>query len=428
MNTPLKELDAEQLASLAAELREQYKQLEETNMALDLTRGKPSARQLDLADDLLALPGVGNHRDASGVDVRNYGGLTGILQLRELWAEALGIDPKLLVAGDSSSLNIMFDLVSWAYTFGTNDSPRPWADEQREHAIKWLCPVPGYDRHFTITERFGFEMITVPLLEDGPDMDVVEELVKDPAVKGMWCVPVFSNPTGAVYSQATIERLAAMETAAPDFRIVWDNAYAVHTLTDTFPVNVDVLEVSAKAGNPNRFWYMSSTSKITHAGSGVAFFASSQENLEWYESIANVRGIGPNKVNQLAHAMYFKDANGVREVMRKHAESLAPKFEAVLEVLENRLGGTGVATWSKPRGGYFISLDVMDGTATRVWELAKQAGISLTKAGSAFPKGEDPNDRNIRLAPSLPPLEDVTRAMDGVATCVLLAAVEKLSA
>ena len=322
----------------------------------------------------------------------------------------------------------MFDLVSWAYTFGTNDSPRPWADEQREHAIKWLCPVPGYDRHFTITERFGFEMITVPLLEDGPDMDVVEELVKDPAVKGMWCVPVFSNPTGAVYSQATIERLAAMETAAPDFRIVWDNAYAVHTLTDTFPVNADVLALSAKAGNPNRFWYMSSTSKITHAGSGVAFFASSQENLEWYESIANVRGIGPNKVNQLAHAMYFKDANGVREVMRKHAESLAPKFEAVLEVLENRLGGTGVATWSEPRGGYFISLDVMDGTATRVWELAKQAGISLTKAGSAFPKGEDPNDRNIRLAPSLPPLEDVTRAMDGVATCVLLAAVEKLSA
>ena len=428
MNTPLKELDAEQLASLAAELREQYKQLEETNLALNLTRGKPSARQLDLADELLALPGVGNHRDVSGVDVRNYGGLTGILQLRELWAEALGIDPKLLVAGDSSSLNIMFDLVSWAYTFGTNDSPRPWADEQREHAIKWLCPVPGYDRHFTITERFGFEMITVPLLENGPDMDVVEELVKDPAVKGMWCVPVFSNPTGAVYSQATIERLAAMETAAPDFRIVWDNAYAVHTLTDTFPVNADVLALSAKAGNPNRFWYMSSTSKITHAGSGVAFFASSQENLEWYESIANVRGIGPNKVNQLAHAMYFKDANGVREVMRKHAESLAPKFEAVLEVLENRLGGTGVATWSEPRGGYFISLYVMDGTATRVWELAKQAGISLTKAGSAFPKGEDPNDRNIRLAPSMPPLEDVTRAMDGVATCVLLAAVEKLSA
>lgn len=428
MNTPLKELDAEQLASLAAELREQYKQLEETNLALNLTRGKPSARQLDLADELLALPGVGNHRDVSGVDVRNYGGLTGILQLRELWAEALGIDPKLLVAGDSSSLNIMFDLVSWAYTFGTNDSPRPWADEQREHAIKWLCPVPGYDRHFTITERFGFEMITVPLLEDGPDMDVVEELVKDPAVKGMWCVPVFSNPTGAVFSQATIERLAAMETAAPDFRIVWDNAYAVHTLTDTFPVNADVLALSAKAGNPNRFWYMSSTSKITHAGSGVAFFASSQENLEWYESIANVRGIGPNKVNQLAHAMYFKDANGVREVMRKHAESLAPKFEAVLEVLENRLGGTGVATWSKPRGGYFISLDVMDGTATRVWELAKQAGISLTKAGSAFPKGKDPHDRNIRLAPSLPPLEEVTKAMDGVATCVLLAAVEKLGA
>ena len=424
-HTPLTDHTPEQLAELAQEVRAQYADLQAKGLKLDLTRGKPSSEQLDFGNELLELPGKDRFTDSSGGDVRNYGGGVGIPDIRNLWAEVLGVDPKLVIAGDSSSLNIMFDLVSFSYMFGNNDSARPWKDE--EH-VKWICPVPGYDRHFSITELFGFEMVTVPMLADGPDMDKVEELAKDPQVKGMWTVPVFSNPTGTVYSREVIDRLAAMETAAPDFRIVWDNAYAVHTLTDEFPENPNVLEIASAAGNPNRFWYMSSTSKITHAGSGVAFFASSEENLAWYTKIAGVRGIGPNKRNQLAHAMYFHDAEGVRAVMRKHAGSLGPKFAAVNRALEDRLGGYGIAEWTRPEGGYFVSLDVPDGTATRVWQLAKEAGIKLTQAGSPFPLHDDPHDRTLRLAPSLPPLDEVVEAMDGVALCVLLAAIEQREA
>ena len=431
MASPFAALDSSEFNALAADVRQRYDELLAKNLNLDLTRGKPSSEQLDFSQDLLSLPGRDDYRTRNGTDVRNYGGLDGTEDIRELWADVLGIDVENLIAGDASSLNIMFDLISYAFAFGTNDSPRPWHAEHAEHAehtahsVKWLCPVPGYDRHFAITERFGFEMIQVPLTSEGPDMDRVEELVKDPQVKGMWTVPIFANPTGVIYSPATTERLAAMETAAPDFRIVWDNAYAVHAFNGEFPDNPNVLEIAAAAGHPNRFWYFSSTSKITHAGSGVAFFASSKENLDWYRSIATVRGIGPNKVNQLAHARLFGDVAGVRALMRQHAGSLAPKFEAVIGILEERLGGHDVATWTKPQGGYFISLDVVPGTATRVWELAKNAGINLTKAGSAFPHGVDPDNRNIRLAPSLPPLAEVTEAMDGVATCVLLAALEQ---
>ena len=424
-HTPLSELSQEQLAELAKDVREQYAALQAKGLKLDLTRGKPSAEQLDFANELLDLPGKDNYADSNGADVRNYGGAMGIPDIRNLWADVLGVDPALVIAGDASSLNIMFDLVSYSYTFGNNDSPRPWKDEEK---LKWICPVPGYDRHFAITELFGFELLTVPMGEGGPDMDAVEELAKDPQVKGMWTVPTFSNPTGTVYSRETIDRLAQMETGAPDFRIVWDNAYAVHTLTDEFPENPDVLQIAAAAGHPNRFWYMSSTSKITHAGSGVAFFASSAENLAWYTKIAGVRGIGPNKVNQLAHARYFHDAEGVRMVMRKHAGSLAPKFEAVERALEERLGGYDIATWTRPEGGYFVSLDVPEGTATRVWQLAKEAGINLTQAGSPFPLHDDPQDRTLRLAPSMPPLDEVAEAMDGVALCVLLAAIEQREA
>ncbi|WKD56685.1 Putative aminotransferase [Corynebacterium capitovis DSM 44611] len=421
----LLDLDAAELEQLAADVRARYDELKAKNLSLDLTRGKPSSEQLDLSDALLGLPGAGEDVDKFGADVRNYGNLGGIADIRELWAEVLGIDPATLLAGDSSSLNIMFDLISWSYAFGNNDSERPWKDEE---TVKWICPVPGYDRHFAITEHFGFEMVTVPMLDDGPDVDAIEQLVKDPSVKGMWSVPIFGNPTGISYSRRVIDRLAAMETAAPDFRIVWDNAYAVHTLSDEFPDNPNVIAIGEQAGHANRFWYLSSTSKITFAGAGVSFLASSKENLNWYSHIAGVRGIGPNKVNQLAHAKFFGDAEGVRTLMRKHAGILAPKFAAIQEILEDRLGAYGVATWTKPEGGYFISLDVIDGTAERVWELAKQAGITLTKAGASFPRGEDPRGRNLRLAPSLPPLEEVTEAMDGVATCVLLAAVEKLGA
>ena len=421
----LSDLDPTQFSELAQRTRQQYDELKARNLNLDLTRGKPSSEQLDFSNALLSLPGEGDYTDNTGVDVRNYGGLTGIADIRELWAEALGINPDNLIAGDSSSLNIMFDLISWSYIWGNNDSPRPWKDEE---TVKWICPVPGYDRHFSITEHFGFEMVQVPMTPTGPDMDAVEELVKDPQVKGMWTVPVFGNPTGVTFAPEVVEKLAAMETAAEDFRIIWDNAYAIHTLTGAQPDNPDVIALAEKHGNPNRFWYMSSTSKITLAGSGVAFFASSKANLEWYASHASIRGIGPNKVNQLAHARLLGDVQGLHTLMKQHANSLAPKFEAVIGILQGRLGEYGVAQWTEPEGGYFISLDVLDGSATRVWELAKDAGITLTKAGASFPGGVDENDQNIRLAPSLPPLDEVRTAMDGVATCVLLACVEAAEA
>ncbi|MCQ9333482.1 aminotransferase class I/II-fold pyridoxal phosphate-dependent enzyme [Corynebacterium phoceense] len=418
-------LDADQLKELAERTRKDYEALKAKGLQLNLTRGKPSKAQSDLANDLLSLPGEDNYTDAAGNDLRNYGNLDGIREIRELWGKLLGIPAENLLAADGSSLNIMFDLISFAHTWGTNDSERPWGQEE---TVKWICPVPGYDRHFAITEKFGYELISVPMLEDGPDMGAIRELVQDPQVKGMWTVPMFSNPTGVTISEEIARELASLETAAPDFRVVWDNAYAVHTLTEDFPQILPILDYAREAGNPNRFWVMSSTSKITFAGAGVAFFASSLENLEWYRSFAGIRGIGPNKINQLAHYEFFGSAEGVRSVMRRHAALLAPKFDAVLRILSERLGEYEVARWTEPKGGYFISLDVIDGTATRVWELAKDAGIVLTKAGSAYPHGEDPNDRNIRLAPSLPPQAEIETAMDGVATCVLLAALEKLGA
>ncbi|WKD58535.1 aminotransferase class I/II-fold pyridoxal phosphate-dependent enzyme [Corynebacterium caspium] len=421
----LLELSSEERAEITTAVRQAYEDLKAKNLALDLTRGKPSAEQLDISEELLSLPGAGNHTTPSGEDVRNYGNLTGIKEIRSLWAQLINTPMENVIAADSSSLNIMFDLVSWATTFGTVDSPRPWGQEE---VVKWLCPVPGYDRHFAITEHFGFQMIPVPMTPDGPCLETVAELLKDPQVKGMWTVPMFSNPSGVTFTEEVARALASMEAAAPDFRIIWDNAYALHTLTAEVPEVLPILDYAAQAGNPNRFWVMSSTSKITQAGAGVAFFASSTANLEWYGKHASVRGIGPNKVNQWAHVEFFKDPAGVRAVMDKHAKSLAPKFAAVLEILEERLGKYEIAQWTKPTGGYFISLDVMDGTATRVVELAKAAGIALTSAGSSFPLGHDPLDRNIRLAPSLPPLSEVRECMDGVATCVLLAALEKIQA
>lgn len=417
--------DSHELAQLKDDLAKEYADLKAKSLKLDLTRGKPSAEQLDFANPLLGLPAPDYVTD-DGEDVRNYGNLKGIAGIRELWAGLLDLPVANVIAGDASSLNIQFDLISWAMQFGTADSERPWNEEP---VLKWLCPVPGYDRHFSITEHFGFEMIPVPLNDDGPDMDMVERLVAaDPQIKGMWNVPVFSNPTGVTYSEEVCRRLVEMPTAAPDFRLIWDNAYMVHTLTDEFPANHPVITWAEEAGNGNRVWEFASTSKITFAGAGVAFFASSEANIVDYVRHASIRGIGPNKVNQLAHLKFFGDADGVRAQMMRHRDSLAPKFDRVLELLNERLGEYGVAEWTTPKGGYFISLDVVDGTARRVIELAKEAGIALTGPGSSFPLKDDPNDRNIRLAPSLPPIEELEAAMDGVATCVLLAAAERFAA
>lgn len=415
----LSDLSADELGRLESELASEYESLAGRGLSLDLTRGKPAPEQLDLSERLLALPGEGDHT-AGATDVRNYGGGAGLPGLREVFADLLGVDAGRIIAQDNASLSIMYDLLAFSMLFGTPDSDRPWKDEPK---LRWLCPVPGYDRHFGITEAMGIEMIPVPLGQNGPDMDEVERLVaEDPSIKGMWCVPIFSNPTGAVYDDHTVSRLARMATAAPDFRIIWDNAYVVHTLTEDFPKVADVDTVAADAGHPNRFLQVCSTSKITFAGAGVSFLSASKENLDWYLGHTGVRSIGPNKVNQLAHLRFFGDAEGVRSHMQRHREVIAPKFEAAAEVLTRRLGEYGIAEWTRPEGGYFIDLEVVDGTATETVRLAKEAGVALTPAGSAYPYGQDPDDRHIRLAPTLPPRDEVESAMDVVGLCALLAA------
>jgi len=403
-------------------LSEKYAELKARGLSLDLTRGKPAPAQLDLSNALLDLPGDGDYTDPAGTDTRNYGGTAGLPALRSIFAELLNIPAAQLIAGNNASLEIMHDLIVFALLHGTTDSERPWS---KEPVVKFLAPTPGYDRHFAITESFGIEMIPVPLNEDGPDMDVVRALVAtDPAIKGIWTVPTYANPTGAVYSEEVTRALVEMETAAPDFRIIWDNAYAVHTLVEHGAPALDILGFAVEAGNANRPLVLASTSKITFAGAGVSFFGASAENIAWYTTHYSKKSIGPDKVNQLRHLRFFGDADGVRAHMAKHRAILAPKFDLVLSILDDRLGGTGVATWTRPEGGYFISLDVVPGTAKRVVQLAKEAGIALTGAGSAYPYGNDPLDTNIRLAPSFPSLEDVGTSMDGVATCVLLAALE----
>ncbi|WP_072802836.1 aminotransferase class I/II-fold pyridoxal phosphate-dependent enzyme [Rhodococcoides yunnanense] len=400
-----------------------YEQLKSENLTLDLTRGKPSPEQLDLAAGLLTLPGE-DFRDGNGTDCRNYGGLAGLPELRAIFGELLGIPVKNLVAGNNASLEIMQDLVVWALLHGLSDSPRPWSAEPN---IRFLCPAPGYDRHFAITESFGIDMIPIPMLPDGPDIAEITRLVtSDPQIKGMWAVPNYANPTGAVYSEEITRTLATMPTAAPDFRLFWDNAYAVHPLVEEFAPAYDVLGWAAEAGYPNRPFVFASTSKITFAGAGVSFFGASDANLEWYLAHLGKKSIGPDKLNQLRHLRFFGDADGVKAHMAKHRDILAPKFALVRQILDDRLGASKIASWTEPKGGYFISLDVLEGTAARSIALAKDAGIALTAAGSAFPYKNDPEDRNIRLAPSFPSLGELDKSMDGVATCVLLAATEKL--
>ncbi|GAA2466976.1 aminotransferase class I/II-fold pyridoxal phosphate-dependent enzyme [Terrabacter carboxydivorans] len=422
--TPLASLSDDDLAGFLAEQQAAYTDLQARGLGLDLTRGKPSAAQLDLSNDLLHLPTT--TKDRAGVDVRNYGGLEGLAELREMFAELLWVEPAQVVAGGNSSLTMMYSTIVDFLLFGGVDSPRPWS---REEKIRFICPVPGYDRHFSMLASFGIEMVTVEMHEDGPDIAAVEALVKDdPSVKGIWIVPTYANPTGAVVSQEIAARLAAMPTAAPDFTIFWDNAYAFHHLTEDEAKSADILSLAAASGHPNRPIMFASTSKITFAGAGVAVLAASEANVKWYLGHLAMGSIGPDKVNHLRHVEFFRDADGVRAHMRKHREIIAPKFAAVDEALTSGLAGLEVAEWSHPTGGYFVNLDVLDGTASRVVALAKQAGIALTPAGASFPLGNDPRDRNIRLAPTFPVLEEVRTAMAGVATCVALAAAEKLTA
>lgn len=419
---PLGERSPEELAEFLAAERAAYDELVAAGLSLDLTRGKPAAAQLDLSDRLLELPDGSEDRD--GVDTRNYGGLEGIRELREMFAELLWVEPEQVVAGGNSSLVMMREVLTDLWLKGAVDGERPWSAEE---TVRFICPVPGYDRHFTLLEWFGIEMVTVPSDENGPDPDAVAELAgKDPSIKGMWVVPTYANPSGSVVTQEVAERLASMSTAAPDFKILWDNAYAFHHLTEDEAKSADILSLASAAGHPHRPVMFASTSKITYAGAGVAFLAASVENVRWYTGHLGKGAIGPDKLNQLRHAQFFGSPDGVREHMRKHAEIIAPKFSSVLDVLDAELAGLGIASWTEPTGGYFISLDVMDGTARRVIELAKGAGVALTPAGSSFPYGQDPRDRNIRLAPTFPTPADVEQATRVVATCARLAAAEKL--
>lgn len=407
--------DAEQAA---------YDALVASGLKLDLTRGKPSSEQLDLADGMLGLPSTTTTPD--GVDARNYGGLAGVTALREMFAELLGLEVDQLSAQGSSSLTLMKDVLSYLWLKGGVDSERPWGQEER---VRFVCPVPGYDRHFALLEWFGIEMLTVPMTDTGPDVDAVAALVaSDPSVKGMWLVPTYANPTGQVTTQDVAARLAAMPTAAPDFKIFWDNAYALHHLTAEETKSADIVTLAAVAGHPHRPVVFASTSKITYAGAGVAFVGGSRETVGWFHDNLGLGSIGPDKVNHLRHLEFFGTAQGVRDHMARHRDLLAPKFAEVERVLSERLGGLEVATWSHPRGGYFVNLDVLPGTANRVIGLAKAAGVALTPAGSAFPYRHDPEDQNIRLAPSFPVLAEVTGAMEAVATCVRLAAAEQLLA
>jgi DNA-binding transcriptional MocR family regulator len=390
-------------------------------MRLDLTRGKPSPEQLDLVNELLGLPGKDDYRAADGTDTRNYGGLTGLPELREMFAGFLQVPAGQLLALGNSSLTLMHDIVAHAMLF-----PLPGSDENWQSAdgAAFLCPVPGYDRHFSVCEKFGIEMIQVPMRDDGPDMDAVEELAAgDPRIKGIWCVPKYSNPTGAIYSDETVERLAGMPTAAADFRLFWDNAYAVHYLTPDGPARIaPVLEACERAGHPDRAFVFGSTSKITYPGSGVAFFGSSRANVDWFLGHLSKLTIGPDKLNQLRLARLLRNPDGVLELMERHRQILAPKFALVDEILAEGLAD--LATWTRPDGGYFMTLDVPDGCAAETVRLAAEAGIALTPAGATHPYGRDPHDRTIRLAPTFPSSADLEQAMRGLVTCVRLTTAE----
>jgi aspartate/methionine/tyrosine aminotransferase len=407
------------IASLAPELDRRYEAFKSKKLALDMTRGKPCSEQLDLANGLLTVLGAGDYRAEDGTDCRNYGGVDGLPDAKRLFAAFLGVSPSEVLVGDNSSLALMHDTVARAMSHGVPGGEAPWS----RGPAKFLCPAPGYDRHFTVCEHFGIEMINVPMTDDGPDMDAVEQLAGgDAAIKGMWLVPRYSNPTGATCSDRVVERLARMKTAARDFRILWDDAYAHHHLVDSPPKLANVLELCKAAGNAERPVIFASTSKVSFAGAGVAMMGGSEKNIGWMRAHRTKSTIGPDKLTQLRHVRFFKDMDSVREHMKKHAAILKPKFDAVDRIFGRELGGKGIASWTRPLGGYFVSLDTSDGLARAVVKMAAEAGVKLTEAGATYPYGKDPRDRNIRIAPSLPSLGEIETAMEVVAVCVQRAA------
>ena len=399
-----------------------YDELCHQGLKLDMSRGKPSKLQLDLVSDMLSLLKDADDCILDGKDTRNYGDLAGLQCAREYWADVLGCKPSQTFIGGNASLHLMHDLIARAYTHGLVDSERPWCKEPR---IKFLCPSPGYDRHFRITEHYGFELITVPMTPYGPDMDIVEELVQDPAVKGIWCVPKYSNPQGYSYSDITIDRFANLKPAAPDFAIMWDNAYCVHEFEGEFEPFPDIISLCEKAGRPNMVYEFASTSKITFPGAGISVMASSEENIAYHAKLISVQTISYDKINQLRHVLYLKDKAHTIELMKRHATIMGPKFHLVLKMLRAQLTNKGIAHWHHPKGGYFVCVAAMPGTAKRTLELCRKAGVTLTPAGATYPYGVDPHDSMIRIAPSLPPIEELEQAMNVFCTSLRLAALEK---
>lgn len=424
--TPFTDLGPEELLHYKEELLERYRAFQARKLTLDMTRGKPSPAQLDLTKDMLGAEICGQYKSPSGVDCRNYGGLDGIAEAKELFAEYLGVAPKEIIIGDSSSLKIMHDTIMGAMVYGMVDSLEPWGKTAR---VKFICPSPGYDRHFAVCQYLGIEMITVPMDENGPDMTMVERLVaEDETIKGIWCVPKYSNPTGATYSDEVVDRLAGMPTKATDFRIFCDNAYAYHDLGETTDKLKNFLTACKEADNPERVIMFGSTSKISFAGAGVAMLAASRKNIEFLLGKMQYQTIGPDKLNQLRHVLFFKNLAGIKKHMKKHAAILKPKFDAVLEALNQGLIGKGILSWNTPNGGYFVSIDTMDGCAKAIVAMAAKAGVKLTPAGATFPYGKDPRDRNLRIAPSFPSAEEVGTAMELVVICIQLVSIDRLTA